>query len=355
MMMKSLALPSLLLALALPAWAGDTQTQTGADQKSAAMLRHTFESNYLKLSSGARQHYSLRLYRLTGQKVYLTDVVADAYETASRLNHYVRMMDDPAARKAESDRLIGNMSYGPRGQHRKAVLQGSGDLRFAMYLTYLLAKLDDLGLKHERQIDLLTYLKNHPNLKQVMLDPDFIKAFAAQVANYVYWMEQLGIADIRDDFDQALKKTYPDSKDAKLSKKQFKNKIYGMTHVVLAASGYYQQDLDPAKYRWITDYFLAHQQQILKRASEDVLAEVALCLELTGQGQVPLVREIKDSLKQAIDPKAGMIPSVSGKIELSTGEHRNVLAIALLDWPQKRYSGPDLGKMAKLPFGIVAK
>ncbi|WP_035482451.1 DUF3541 domain-containing protein [Gallaecimonas xiamenensis] len=353
-MKRYLALP-LLLALALPAGAATPAAPVASDLAAAATLRHTFENNYLKLGSGARQHYSLRLYRLTGQKPYLTDVVADAYETASRLNHYVRMMDDKDARHAESDRLIGNISDGPRGQRRKAVLQGSGDLRFAMYLTYLLAKLDDLGLKHERQAELLSYLKGHPDLKKVMLEPEFIRAYAAQAANYVYWLDQLGVADIRDDFDAALKETYPDSKDAKLSKKQFKNKVYGMTHVVLAASGYYQQDLDKAKYQWITDYFLAHQQQILERTSEDVIAEVALCLELTGQGDNPLVRTIKDQLKQAIDPKAGMIPSVSGKIELSSGEHRNVLAIALLDWPAKRYPGPNLGQQAKLPFGIVAK
>lgn len=343
----------LLLALAQPAHAATAPLLSDSD--ATRLLRHTFESRYIELGSGARQHYSLRLYRLSGDKRYLPDIASDAYETASRLNHYVAMLGDPKARKAESSRLIGNISDGPRGQRRKEVLAGSGDLRFAMYLTYLLAKLDDLGLKHERQGELISYLKAHPDLKKVMLDPEFIKAYAAQAANYVYWMEQLGVADLRQDFDQAMRHTYPDAKDGKLSKKQFKNKVYGMTHIVLAASGYYQHDLKAADYRWITDYFLSHGQQILERTSEDVMAEVALCLELTGQGDQPLVRSIKDRLKQAINIKAGLIPSVSGKVALSSGEHRNVLAIALLAWPAKRFDGPNLGQAAKLPFGLEAK
>jgi hypothetical protein len=37
-----------------------------------------------------------------------------------------------------------------------------------------------------------------------------------------------------------------------------------------------------------------------------------------------------------------MVPSESGSTDLEDGEHRNVLAIMLLDWPERLYPGPLL-------------
>ncbi|WP_341503518.1 DUF3541 domain-containing protein [Gallaecimonas sp. GXIMD4217] len=326
-----------------------------SDHQAAATLQHTFESRYLELSGAARQHYSLRLYRLSGEKRYLVDIINDAYDTASRLNHYVDMLGDDQARLAESKRLIGNISKGPRGKKRRAVLKDTGDLRYAMYLSYLLAKVDDLGLKHRHQERLLAYLKGHEALQAKLLEPGFIRAYAAQAANYVYWLYQLGVADLRADFDLAMQRAYPDARDEALSRQQFKNKIYGLTHIILADSGYYQRQVPAERHRWILDYFEAHRNDILARTSEDVMAEVALCLLLTGQQGHPLIGEVKQRLKASIHPEAGLIPSVSGKLELSSGEHRNVLAMALLNWPEQRFQGPDLGRRAKLPYGLVAK
>jgi hypothetical protein len=352
--MRKLALTFLLITLAAPVWATGTPEQLASDKAVSDHLRYTFESQYLRLSPKARRHYSLRLWRLTGEKLYMTDIINDVYQISSDLNRYVRMLNDPKARRGESEQLISSIR---KQEERKAALRDSGDLSFAMHLIYLLAKLDDLGLKHERQADLLNYLKNYPNLQRVMLEPEFIKVYAAEIANSVYWLKQLGVADLRDVFSKAMRRTYSDNKDANLSKKQFQNKIYGLTHIIIAASRYYQTDVDADRYRWITDYFLARQEQILEHASEDVMAEVALCLELAGQGDHPFVREVKEALKAEVHPRAGLIPSVIGKLDLSTGEHRNVLTIALLEWPEHRFKGPNLGNQSNLnlPFGLLPK
>ncbi|GAL20391.1 hypothetical protein JCM19235_3393 [Vibrio maritimus] len=50
-----------------------------------------------------------------------------------------------------------------------------------------------------------------------------------------------------------------------------------------------------------------------------------------------------------------MIPSVSGDFDFAYGEHRNVLAIMLLDW-QPTYEGPNVKSDPKLfkqlPYGV---
>jgi len=42
-----------------------------------------------------------------------------------------------------------------------------------------------------------------------------------------------------------------------------------------------------------------------------------------------------------------MIVSVHGSDNLGKGEHRNVLAIMLLDWPEALTPGPNLREMEK--------
>jgi hypothetical protein len=57
-----------------------------------------------------------------------------------------------------------------------------------------------------------------------------------------------------------------------------------------------------------------------------------------------------------IDKKKGMIPSTSGVFDLADGEHRNVLAIMLLDW-QKTNQAPTVKNNPKvfssLPYGLI--
>ncbi|MCV5927502.1 DUF3541 domain-containing protein, partial [Escherichia coli] len=63
-------------------------------------------------------------------------------------------------------------------------------------------------------------------------DKEMIEAWAAQLANQVYWLRQLGEQDVVNAFIEAFRSTYPDDNDKKLSAQQYGNKIYGMTHII---------------------------------------------------------------------------------------------------------------------------
>ncbi len=71
-----------------------------------------------------------------------------------------------------------------------------------------------------------------------------------------------------------------------------------------------------------------------------------------------VVTKTREHIKASIDRDKGMIPSTSGDFDLSYGEHRNVLAIMLLDWQQVN-AIPTVSKQPKvftnLPYGLVAK
>lgn len=307
----------------------------------AQRIRTLFDTNFVKLRLRTRHHYAARMYRLTGESHYGEQAISEVYEIHNRLDYYLEGLGDKNFREKQAAKLIAKLPNTKRGKLRRKVLADTTDERFALYLLYQLAKLNEYGLKHPGHDQFVNYLMQVP-LRNLILSKTFIHAYAAQVANYVYWLSELQIADYRLALAQSFALAYPNSKDAKLSKSQFQNKIYGLTHIVLAASSCYQQPVNQKEYLWITDYFAQNLDRILNKTKADVHAEVGLSFLLTGQENHPAVDALRQALVAQIDPKEDMVLSPKGNNDLSLGEHRNVLAYALLNWPKKLRRGPLL-------------
>lgn len=175
-----------------------------------------------------------------------------------------------------------------------------------------------------------------------LTDPDVLGIYAAQVANQVHFLHQLGIVDLRAEVESAFRQRYPPSEVGRLDDAEYRNWLYGLSHFVIAESRYYQQGVDPRSVDWALSAFESEAVGILARATEDIQAEVAMSFLLAGQEHHPLVREIRNALVDAVDPAAGIIPSPSGSLDLAGGEHRNVLAIMVLRWTQALHPGPRL-------------
>jgi hypothetical protein len=127
-----------------------------------------------------------------------------------------------------------------------------------------------------------------------------------------------------------------------LDDRQFGDKVYGLTHIVISASGYYQHTLDRSTYAWILDYFSANRKRILKRLPADIISEVGVCFLLCEDTTNALVDLCRQKVAEQFDPKAGLIRSPLGSADLLLGEHRNILAYILLSWSEKLWPGPSL-------------
>ena len=185
-----------------------------------------------------------------------------------------------------------------------------------------------------------------------------VKAWAAQLANQVYWLRQLGEQDVVDDFITTFKKVYPDNNDSVLTKQQFGNKVYGLTHIIFAASRYYQHPINEQDYQWIYDYYRNNIDTIIERAKEDVIAEVGINFLLAGLDDDPVVLKTRKVIQKALNREHGLIPSVTGEMDLKKGEHRNVLAIMLLDWKGMN-AAPTVTNEPEvfnsIPYGLIEK
>ncbi|MBB1441094.1 DUF3541 domain-containing protein [Shewanella sp. SG41-4] len=309
-------------------------------------IKTNLETNLYSLPPRVQGHYAIRQYRMTGENKYANGSLIDLLTIAEQQAYYYCNLDKPGFINTESKVKVGNLGNGPRGIARKAAL--SPYPNFLLYSDVLLryaSRVDEFGFTGPCHDLMIKTLKN-VNLEPALTDRKMIEAWAAQLINYVYWAKQIGVGDYYEAYKKAFIKTYPDSKDVQLTKGQYKNKVYGMTHFIFSASQYYQHPVDPKEYQWILDYFEKNIDRILIDTSEDIITEVGISFLITGNGDNTVVDKVKKHVISAYDPNIMMIPSPSGKAELSSGEHRNVLAMMLLHWPETLHKGPYLNNIS---------
>ncbi len=302
--------------------------------KDADLIRSYYEQRAFELPPSKAGHMGCRLYRQYGDKRYKFLILQDIKNIDQRFRSIKGKGLDPASLLKISRQEIKdyNKSDNERYVRRRKTFDSYPTYRLiAVSILGGLAKLNNYGLKCADE-DLFRKVIHGYNFKHVFRDPVMIRAWGAQLANQVYWLKQLGERDLSHTFSQAVRRTYPNSKDHLLSQQQFTNKIYTLTHIIISASEYYQKPVNAVEFSWILDYFSANLSTIIKRCNVDVIAEVGLSYLLAEKEDASEVEIIRAFVSSSINKDASMIPSSKGGTDFVYGEHRNILAVMLLDW-----------------------
>ncbi|WP_252026846.1 DUF3541 domain-containing protein [Vibrio sp. SCSIO 43136] len=345
----------MISGLALPTLASDMSYSESAQQ-----IRQTYESQLYTLSAFKEGHYGLRMYRQTLDPKYKAAIWSDLARVASTLNRISsELTSEEQIKQYSIKRISGYIGKEDERSLRRfnATIKNPEYVFAGVTLLGSMARADEYGLKHQKDDLLRKIIRQHDYLSYVT-DPEMIRAWAAQLANQVYWLRQLGEQDVVEPFTEAFKAAYPDELDHQLTHQQFGNKIYGMTHIIFADSGYYRHRVKEQNHQWIYDYLRKNIDTILANAKEDVIAEVGISFLLAGLDNDPVVEKTRQHIQNAINEEHGMVPSVVGDTDLEYGEHRNVLAIMLLDWrgPNDAPTATQQPKIVSdLPYGLVAK
>lgn len=323
----------------------DAGAQAQQWQHIATSIQHHLEDNLYQLPPRVLGHYGIRMYRMTGNDKYANAALTDLFVISENQSFYACKLKDQTFVAEQSQLAIDALGKGPRAKARQKALAPFPE--FLFYTDILLrtaSRIDEFGLQGPCHQELINALKA-TDLKTGLTDPAMIKSWAAQLINYVYWAKQLGVGDYVDVYKQAFNQVYPAANDAKLTKAQFRNKLYGMTHFIFAASGYYQKDVDAKEFAWILSYFDANIERILTDATADIITEVGISFLLAGQDNHPVVAKTKAAIAARYQADLQVIPSPRGNPDLTSGEHRNVLAIMLFNWPERLHPGPKLAEL----------
>ncbi|PMH03369.1 DUF3541 domain-containing protein [Vibrio lentus] len=333
-------------------------SQEQSFKQSADLIRTTYESQLYTLAAFKEGHYGLRMYRQTLDDKYSAAVWSDMARVASKLSGLSNDVQTMEQIVLYSEKRVASYvgDNDERSVRRYNITKHMPEyLYLGVDLLGSMARANEYGLEHKNDAKLREIIRRY-DFSRYVTNEDMVKAWAAQLANQVYWLRQLGEQDVVDEFVETFKKAYPDSQDRKLSSQQYGNKIYGMTHVIFGDSEYYQHQVSEQEHQWIYDYFRENIDTILLRAKEDVIAEVGLTFLLAGLEDDPVVEKTRLAIQASIDKEHGMIPSITGDFDLEYGEHRNVLAIMLLDWQQVN-EAPTLKGNPKvfttIPYGLI--
>ncbi len=315
----------------------------------AEAIRERYETALPDLPRGKQRHYAQRLYRITGDARYLPLNRDYGQRLVGRIREEIEALGTPGhAERRAREKVAAYPTRTEKQRRRKRMLAEWGEIAYAKRLAFDLTQAKYHGLLNAADLpgyhQALDYLAS-VDFRTFLLDPDVMAIYAAQVANLAYYVEDLDVTDLREEVITAFRHQYPPWRDARLSTAEYRNKIYGMTHFVIAASDYYQRPVSAEEFRWVLDAFAAGLERILADTKEDIYTEVGISFLLAGEEDHPAVTRLQDALVEAYDREARMVPSEQGGTDLAQGEHRNVLAIMLLDWPERLYPGPKISPL----------
>jgi len=326
----------------------------------AQRIKATYEPVLFTLTPYTFSHYGLRMYRQHQDTKYALSLWVDMARVANTLSKLSNQVYTPEQIRQYSLQKLDHLKAqsGERSERRYQATQAHPDYTYLLNLLSAMARADEFGLKHQQDAKLREIIRRY-DFSVYATDPEMIKAWAAQLANNVYWLRQLGEQDVVAQFTEAFRLAYPDEKDHLLSAQQFDNKIYGLSHIIFADSQYYLSPVKESNHQWIYDYYRNNIDLILKHCKEDVIAEVGINFLLAQLDNDPVVLKTQAAISMAINREHNMVPSAEGDMSLEKGEHRNVLAIMLLDW-QSRFLADKplhtaLNVVVPLPYGLERK
>ncbi|CAO1666368.1 DUF3541 domain-containing protein [Halomonas sp. NYA30] len=336
---------SLMIVLVLAGCAAmEPHAERDVQRDAGLAIQEIYEQALPTLSEDKQRHFAQRLYRLTGEQRWCALNHAYGERLLARLEEDIVGLAEPGYAAARSRAIVADYSQRTAKQRaRRAMLSEWEEIAFARGLLFRLVQAEYHGLlpaieDHERALG----YQAEVDWAAFLTDPAVIGIYAAQVANYKYFLHQLGVMDLRREVEEAFRRHYPPDRVAGLNDAEYRNWLYGLTHFVIADSRYYQRKVDPEVHAWVLEALERETAGIMARATADIQAEVALAFLLAGREDHPLVGRVREALMAAIDPDSGIIPSPEGEKELAGGEHRNVLAIMVLRWPGRLHTGPDL-------------
>lgn len=313
----------------------------------AQRLRASLERNLLDFSPQTRRHFATRMYRITGDLNFIPLIKQGARETADLLKRDAAEYSDSAYRAERTIELLARFNVKTRkGRLRHDFFEQRPQL---LLITEILAECKQTreyglaNLEEFRSADsaAMAILRNF-DFRNELLDSAIIRIYSAQVANRVYDLYFLGITDLRAELLTAFQHCFPDTADDALTHAEFEDKLYGLTHIVIAASEYYQAFVSDPQSQAAVDYLSENLEAILAEARNDIVAEVGLCFLLAKSDRDEEVERCRKLLIDAIDKESQMVPSVDGDTDAEEGEHRNVLALMLMAWSGQLHPGPAI-------------
>lgn len=303
-----------------------------------------YEDNINELPPMKRMHWLIRRYRTQGSQKYIPLIRAAYVEILPKMKETLgAFTGDKKVIDLGKKKLIDYRVSSPRKIKRLAYYKESPQALVYMEGVLYMFLIKSLGLEDSAEISdefnrASRYLRQK-NIGRVFLNKNFLVINPSENANIINSLAFLGISDDRPELVRQSKEYWlnVEPEDPSI----WLDKIYALTHLIIAASNYYQNFVVKKDFDWVFNYFENNIDAILQKANVDSVGEVALCYKLVKDSKNRIVGLIQHYLMSKFDKKAGFIPNERAP-SFRTSEHRNIVATMVLDKFEKLYKGPNL-------------
>jgi len=310
----------------------------------AQKITRTFESQLFSFNLKYQAHFATRMWRISGEECYCSPIFFDFQLKTLRMAKAISGWEQKSSREKIEVEMLERWKPTPgRGIQKKEMYQRNPGLYFYTRLIHYLFLLKSFGLEKEPLSELYSHGTRHlqeVDLFKLVTQPDFIRFDPSIAVNTVYYLQNLGVADLEPKFKPFFIQFWQGEKTKE--EDAFKSKIYGFTHLIIAASYFYQRFVSADDFGWVLKFFENNFDEIIRHTNPDIVGEIGLCFRLAKKPS-QAEKEAKKHLISKFNPRLGYIPW-EGEKRMEKAEHRNIIAIILLSDYSRLYPGPNLRK-----------
>lgn len=327
-----------------------------SSQEIALKIESTYKNNSFSLSLKKQYHFFLRLFRITGDKKYFIPILTYQKLRTIETIEMIENKNQKLFLKEKSNELFNALpNQKKKSKKRREIFQKNKQILFYFYLidslyqwkTFKISENEFLKKYYQEGVAYLSTI----DFEKIIFEKELFLHYSAQLVNQVHYLECLGILTLKKQFIERLQQLFFQQKEKSLD--DFKNKLYGLTHLIIVDSDYYQHFALQKKNKWILDYFEKNIERIIEKTTPDIVGEVGLCFKLCRVNNLRTLTKIQQYLISAFDQKRGYIPqkrNISDEKNFQASEHRNIIALMFLKDFKRLYRGPALNNFFNVKF-----
>lgn len=300
----------------------------------ARQIIQTYNNNFSSLDLLHQSHFATRMWRISGQEKYIKPIKINFQKEKVIWSNHIKNLEKIGYPRKIGSQILGQRVFGNlRWRKKQLFYPKNPENLFYIELINYLFHLKSFG----GEVD-TSYLRKL-NLEKIFMSKNQILFDPSETANSISYLKFLKVADFENEFQAYFLNFWLSLKED--TRWLNFNKIYGLTHLIIADSWFYQKFVKLEKFKAVFDYFQDNLDQIIDGTNSDIIAEVGVCFRLAGESP-PALGKIKNYLISCYDKRLGYIPR-KGK-GFQAAEHRNIAAVLVLADYDKLYSGPNLAK-----------
>jgi len=302
-------------------------------------IKEVFLENLNLLSLVSKSHFVTRLYRVSGDSSQIVYVKEYFESTKNQIKKDIDNLENSEYITKRSEELFGLRKNlpGEKEEKRNKLFDSRKEVLFYYNLIVSLNYWRTLGVCDEYYEKGIEFLKKI-NFESLILDGSLIKVYGTQLCEYVYSLYFMGVRDLRDRYKEKYLKVF----SADFSGYEFVNKVYGLTHFILAGSDYYQKFVSANEFEWVLEYFRKDIDKIIATDNVDLITEIGLCFKLC-KFENSVVDKVREYIEKSFDSELGYFKRKSGSFDDS--EHANSIVYLFLSKWDKLLEGPKLGNL----------